>query len=373
MTGRGEQDLGQRVDQALAVITSGPAPAAAIMAKGRRIRRRRHLAWAGAAAAAAVIAVSGFPWAGHAPSQTYTAPGVPRYAVALEPGTGGQPAVVLDMVTGKVLGRVATPGARSSFSWVAAAADDHTFVLAEQAQTLLARFYLLHLAASGKPGPLAPLDVPPLHTAQIYGMALTADATKLAVAWQNGPASTSSHISVTTLATGATRTWTSTYGSAATVSWAGDRTLAFSWQDNHQARSGVRLLDTAATGTSLLASRLLIPASTRIAALSGLGNPLITPDGSTLFATMASGTKNAIVRFSARTGKLQAVLTRPAASGPHPWYCGVVWTDRHGRHLLTQCGTSQASIEGNHYTPIHLHQLIPASPAGFADTFAFAW
>ena len=59
MTGRGEQDLGQRVDRALATITSGPAPAAAIVARGRAIRRRRRLAvTAAAVGAAAVTAVA---------------------------------------------------------------------------------------------------------------------------------------------------------------------------------------------------------------------------------------------------------------------------------------------------------------------------
>jgi hypothetical protein len=298
---------------------------------------------------------------------------VPRYAVVLGHGARGRIASVADMVTGRVLGRVATPFARSDFEWVAAAADDRTFVLAEQAHALVVRFYLLHVTASGKPGRLARLDVPPLHDGQIYGMALTADASKLAVAWQNYPTGpVSGHLSVTTLATGATRTWTSARGSAVTVSWAGDRTLAFTWQDiNRQARSGLRLLDTAAAGTSPLASRLLIPASIRAGTLSGLGNALITQDGATLFATMASGTRTAIVRFSARTGTLQAVLTRPAPSGQNPRYCGVLWTDLHGRHLLTQCGAAQASIEGDRSTPVRLRQLIPASPVGFANTFAW--
>jgi hypothetical protein len=58
MTGRGEHDLGQRVDAALAAITSGPAPAAAIVAKGRRIRRRRHATRAGAVAVVAALAVA---------------------------------------------------------------------------------------------------------------------------------------------------------------------------------------------------------------------------------------------------------------------------------------------------------------------------
>jgi hypothetical protein len=53
-----EQDLGQQVGQALAAITSGPAPAATIVAEGRRIRRRRHAALAGAVAVAATLAVS---------------------------------------------------------------------------------------------------------------------------------------------------------------------------------------------------------------------------------------------------------------------------------------------------------------------------
>lgn len=49
-----EQDLGQRVGGALATITSGPAPAAAIVARGRRIRRRRRAARAGVAVLIAV-------------------------------------------------------------------------------------------------------------------------------------------------------------------------------------------------------------------------------------------------------------------------------------------------------------------------------
>ena len=321
--------------------------------------------------AAAVIAVSGHPRAGRAHSVTPTVHGVPRYAVVLQ--HGGQDAAVLDMATGKVLGRVTMPGARADFEWVAAAADDRTFVLAGQAQSLGVRFSVLHLGASGKPGRLAWLNVPPLRDAQVYGMALTADASKLAVAWQNYPTGpVISRISVTTLATGATRTWSSAHGSAGAVSWAGDRILAFTWQDvDHQALSGVRLLDTGAAGTSPLASRLLVPASARVDHLSSPGNPVVTQDGSSLFATMAFGTRTAIVRFSARTGEFQEVLVPPIRSGPNPGYCGVLWTDPRGRHLLAQCGPFQASVEGNLPTRVHLHQFFPVSLVGFANTFAW--
>jgi hypothetical protein len=280
------------------------------------------------------------------------------------------------MNTGKITGRVATPVARSDFEWVAAAPDDRTFVLADQSQALVYRFYLLHVAANGKPGRLALLKVPPLHGSQIYGMALTADASKLAVAWQNNPTGpVRSRISVTTLASGATHTWTSVQGSALAVSWAGDRMLAFDWQDiTRQARSGVRLLDTAAAGTNPLSSRLLIPASYRTATLSAPGNPLITQDGSTLFVTMAAGTggtKTVVVSFSVRTGRLAAVLTPVAPPSQSQWYCGILWTDPRARHVLAQCGTAQVSVENGRSTRIHLHQLIPASPVGWSNNFAW--
>jgi hypothetical protein len=155
------------------------------------------------------------------------------------------------------------------------------------------------------------------------------------------------------------------------VSWVGQRTLAFAWQDSSQARSGLRLLDTTAAGTSPLGSHLLIPASFRAGRLRGLGNPLITQDGSTVFATMGSGTRTAIVRFSARTGSLQAVLVPPVRTGTSPSYCGVLWADSRGRHLITQCGHRQASVTGDRAIPIRPHLLVPASPVGFAGPFAW--
>ena len=72
-----EQDLGRRVDGALATITSGSAPAAAIVAQGRRIRLRRRAARAGVAvvAALAVAVPVAIAWHG-----ALTAPG-PRPAI----------------------------------------------------------------------------------------------------------------------------------------------------------------------------------------------------------------------------------------------------------------------------------------------------
>jgi hypothetical protein len=355
-----------------------PPPVAVLRRRARR-RMAGRATFSGLAVAGAVaaVALSGVPRLGHPVTPAVVGvPTAPRYAVTLAHSTGGQSAVVLDMTTGKITGRIATPVARSDFEWVAAAADDRTFVLADQTQSLVYRFYLLHVTASGKPGRLALLEAPPLRGSQIYGMALTADASKLAVAWQNNPIGpVSSHISVTTLSSGATRSWTSAQGSALEVSWAGDRMLAFDWQDTaRQARSGVRLLDTAAAGTNPLSSRLLIPASFHTATLDAPGNPLITQDGSTLFVTMATGaggTETVVARFSARTGRLEAVLTPAAPPSQSQWYCGILWTDSRAKLVLAQCGTAQVSIANGHSTRIHLRHLIPASAVGWSNTFAW--
>lgn len=299
--------------------------------------------------------------------------GVPPYVLLA--GKLGAPARVLNAVTGRLTGQVSPP-AGADLLWAAAAGDDRTFAVAAQAGQQI-RFYLLRLDSGGRPGPLTSLPVPALHVAQIYGMALTADASKLAVAWQNQPAGpVTGHIAVTTLATGATRTWSSAQGGALTLSWAGTATLAFDWQDDTRvARSGIRLLDTSKVGTSPLDSRLLIAASTRTRTLQSPSLQLITQDGSTVIAGMAGGPQLdqvAIVRFSARTGQLQAVLV-PASpvSGSSPSYCGALWASPDGHRLLTQCGTTQYLTTGNHTAPITSPRLIRASPVGWAGTFAW--
>jgi hypothetical protein len=297
--------------------------------------------------------------------------GVPPYVLLL---AGRQPRV-LNVATGQVTGQVSPP-AGAQLLWAAAAADDRTFAVAAQAGQQI-RFYLLHLDASGRPGPLTPLPVPALHLAQIYGMALTADAGKLAVAWQNQPAGpVTSHIAVTTLATGATRSWSSGQGGAGTLSWAGPATLAFNWQDARSDRSGIRLLDTATAGTSPLDSRLLIPGSTRTGTLRSPSLQLITQDGSTVIADMVGGPQLdqvAIARFSARTGQLQAVLVPAAPASHNPRnYCGALWASPEGSRLLTQCGATQYLTTASHTAPIASPRLlIPAGPVGWASTFAW--
>jgi hypothetical protein len=98
---------------------------------------------------------------------------------------------------------------------------------------------------------------------------------------------------------------------------------------------------------------------------------VITLNGSTVLAGRSTNATTDFVTYSAVTGKLQAVLTPAIPTPETSWYCGILWADPNGRHLIIQCGTTQASIEGGRYTRIHLHQLIPASQIGNADTFAW--
>jgi hypothetical protein len=282
------------------------------------------------------------------------------------------PALVTDAVTGKVLGTVHPPADGLRFVSAAAAGDDRTFILAAEggypAQSSATRFYELRLGPGGSPEPLSLLAVPTV----AYGdkLAVSADGSRLAIA--TGTAS-NGQIEVVSLPAGTVRVWKSSdHGSAISLSWAGDRWLAFDWSDASRAahvarqQSGLRLLDTAAPGTDLMSSRLIISQDARFGSFGGLTGPLITADGSRVFATMVSGVPMnpmaEVVEFSARTGQALGAVT-PAAgeSGTGQW-CGALWTDPSGQHLLAACGDvppgGQGRIDNGHFTRMNLH--VPA-------------
>ena len=308
------------------------------------------------------------------PSATwYPAQGVPAagagpaaapYFVALAFQKPDVPATVTDAVTGKALGTVRPP-AGMSFASAAAAGDDRTFVLAAEgaypAQSSLTRFYELRLGPGGQPGPLSLLPVP----AVAYGdkFAVSAGGGRLAIA--TGGAG-NGRIEVVSLPAGAVRVWGAPdHGSATSLSWAGNRWLAFDWSDvSHPAQqSGLRLLDTAAPGTDLMSSRLIVSQGARFGSFGGLIGPLITPDGSTVFTAMVSGGSvnpvAEVVEFSARTGQALRAVTPPAGESGTGQWCGALWTDPSGQHLLAACGDvppgGQGRIDDGHFTRMNLH------------------
>ena len=292
------------------------------------------------------------------------------------------PATVTNAFTGKVLGALRPPAGDMRFVSVAAAGDDRTFILGAEgaypAQSPLTRFYELRLGPGGQPRPLSLLPVP----AVAYGdkLAVSADGSRLAIVAGAG------QVEVVSLATGAVRVWKSSdRGSATSLSWAGDRWLAFDWSDASRdaqvarQQSGLRLLDTAASGTDLMSSRLVVSQAATFGTFRTLLGPLITPDGSKVFATMVAGEPlnptAEVVEFSARTGQALGAVTPPVGESGMGQWCGALWTDPSGQHLLAACGGlplgGQGRIDNGHFTRMNLH--VPTYNFGTPRESFIAW
>ena len=345
----------------------------------RAVRRRRRRVAARAASVLAVVAVAAgasvvsrtmrpeLSSAGQPPGllldAAVAAPppaqaavsGMPRYYVTAD---HGRPvAEVRDSATGKTLGMVPLPaGIDPKLSQVAAAGNDHTFVLALFSFPRT-RFYLMQVAAGGGSARLASLAIPPLPAGGVAdAIAVSADGRKLAVSVQLSGGQRGA-VEVVSLATGAVRKWvTSQAGLPWDLSWAGGgRELAFFWQDAgpgsgspRTSRSGLWLLDTTAPGDNLMAGRRILPAHVQSDTVQ---SAMLTPDGRTVIASVVyDGVDNVtrgtvvggLVELSARTGRpMRTLLAERAAHSADPgnpgWYIVppvLVAADATSNHLL---------------------------------------
>jgi hypothetical protein len=309
---------------------------------------------------------SALPAVASTPAASTPAASAPFYVEAyLEGGSVTTPAVrVIDGFTGRVEATIAAPKGAKSWPWnpgrpvwypCGAAPDDRTFLLCGADQ-----YYELRLGNDGKPRPMsAPANIPV--AARNNGsngnpeFAVSPGARLAAVTTASGG------IMVVSLVTGATRSWTipAADGYATGLSWAGDRYVAFQFlsQSGDHDAGGVRVLDTrSAAGAALTASRLIISNEGKPAGgITGVFNPVITPDGSKILAAAWTGFNVAeLAEFSAQTGRLLARLT-PAASMPgHGSPCQVLWTDPSGAHLIAYCVTGGV-VNGTRFTPVNLH------------------
>jgi hypothetical protein len=273
------------------------------------------------------------------------------------------PAVnVINGFTGQTEATIAAPAGAKPLRWASdepvwypcgATPDDRTFLLCDTDQ-----YYELRLGNDGKPQWITvPEDIPV--AAQNTGngnpeFAVSPDGRLAAVTTGTG-------IMVLSPVTGATASWTipSADGFATSLSWAGDRYLAFQFssQPRDSDAGGVRVLDTRLTGMgALAASRLIISNERKLAGgIKGVFNPVITPDGSKIVAAAWTGNLVAeLAEFSARTGRLIAVLMPPASMPGHGSPCQVLWTDPSGSHLIAYCGTSGV-VNGTRFTETGLH------------------
>ena len=303
--------------------------------------------------------------AGPLPDQD-AGPASAPFLVVLDLQQAGSPAVVYrisqQQPRPRPVATVRMQGRGATFTGVVAAADDRTFVLtgtSQSGRSLVTRYYELRLRSDGMVGGIVPLSLrlPGAPPGGLGIAAISPDGTRLAVAGQTGGPAT---IVVVSLATGAVRTWVTPgpAGQIGSLSWDGSRQLAFLWTAPGGHRPGLRLLDTAAAGRSLLtSSRQLIAATVRLGRFAGLAYAPITATGSAVFALMAEplrppagpGSRLAVVAFSPRTGQPVRVIAQAPQSGMGS-YCGVVWADRSGRQLVTSCGYDLGSTENGRFT-----------------------
>jgi hypothetical protein len=338
--------------------------------QGQRSDPSRRPSWprlaAPLVAAAAVIAVAATSvavWSGapgsHQAASSSLLDRVPRYYLALIPvlPRALSYAVIRNTTTGKTLATVKPPKPFNTFSAVAAAPDDRTFVLEAQALHSVtsargpARLYSLRFDPSRGSFRLDPLPVPGIPTGTfVEGLTLSPDGTDLAVALTSlsslGTNGRTAHVQIKiySLASNSRsqqplRVWSGPtrpvgFLAGTLLSWARTGALAFNWQQ--AGTQTVRLLDTHTGGGSLLGdsrvaltSRIHMPFSKNYSILS---QGLLTTDGTMITAVRYRPGTAEFMEFSARTGKLvRTVLSvHGLAYGGPP----VVWASSSGRVFI---------------------------------------
>jgi hypothetical protein len=320
-------------------------------------RSQRWLAAAAAVAAVAVI-VAAVNIAGRLTQHRAAGPvaAMPRYYLD---NSDGRHVAVRASATGRTLASVAAP-AGDAFSWLAAAADDRRFAVAEvsgSGRHQVTSFHLLRLTADGHVASWSPVSYS--NTAgpaglAVTGLAMNPGASMLAIAITPLPASGSaasgpSRITEVALATGAVvRSWTAPGKvQPGELSWVRGGRLSFMIADgrplpHRPAILQLRLLNTASPDGDLLSASSIVRLS---GPGSNLSSALVTPDGNEIIAwthvdrpVPAGGLaeENTLGEFSVRTGTLQRILYGEPAGRTLINNVGPSSVDPSGHHLLVQ-------------------------------------
>lgn len=327
-------------------------------------RRSQTVRWlAPVAAVAGVIGViAGVFVAGHSagptgPAAQSAAPGTmpPHYVTVQETFARVTTATVRDSETGAALASVRLPllypaGLRE----ITAAGDDRTFVITDGNG-----LFLLRVAADGRSARLRQL---PIAASDLGSVALSPDGRTLAIESQSCTEVSCQYSSIrlVSLATGASRTWSTRYPAKQNIwiSWDGNRHVLFSWLSARTAppasqQSGYRLLNVTAPGSDLLAAPLLpVPLPPLVNGYYYEQPAFVIPGGSAVITSTTqvlgqgshSVTIMKIVEQATRTGQLLRVLytaTDPGASlliEPNTG-CGVLSLGPTGVHALIECFT----------------------------------
>jgi hypothetical protein len=358
-------------------------------------RRPAAVRWlAPVAAVAAVIGVvAGVSLAGRsqghqpAPQQSPEPVGpMPPYLVTLA-ATYPQNApwaFVRDSATGAVLTSVHLPAlvtSGGSSSPSITAGDDRTYIITVSGwdqgkatttgpphEVSINRYYLMRLAADGRSASLTRLHIP-ISPHATDGIALSPDGSMVATAVQACHVGGCQYtgIQVVTLATGASRTWTTqARGAPFSVSWAGNGHIAFQW------RQAYRLLDITQPGGNLLASS--VPIAGPPAVPTGFVPPaLVTSDGRAVITSTVQNIPEGngrdtvvgkIVELDAGTGQVLQVLhtatvrdvttegdTVQTDVSDLDQTCKVLSLAPVGVHALVQC-FGFGRVDGARFTPL---------------------
>ena len=346
----------------------------------------------GSLAAAHVIGAGPAPAARHRITPVPGPDGLPPYYIRRAgftgPGrTGGTRLGIYATATGRAVATATLPG---DVTMLAAGGGTGTFFAATfgrcapsarwglpchaAGRTGWGVFYRITLTATGARASLLPIRPVP-GPVQVMGAA--PDGSKLAfrVSTINAPSARGDNtLTVAWTATGRERHWsTARPGSLMSyitpisdyISWfGGSSRLAFPWQNGGSQPTlslVLHVLDTSAPGTGLLAGADL--AAPKRA--GRLAEQVISPDGSTVIATVPGGPGGpagipdwSVVSFPAGTGQPVRVLfaARPGWHGRH-WSCRPLWVSHTGQRVVLRC-TYHPPGGGS------LHRVFLAGPGG---------
>jgi hypothetical protein len=285
---------------------------------------------------------------------------------------------------------ISPPGGYPGFGGAALAGDDWTILAftRQLPRTYLrtggcpARFYEVRLSAAGRPGPLIPLDLGLPRWVAPVSVALTPDGGLAAVLVGFGHRW---RIVVFSTVTGRTRVWAWHGPQPQYLGWSGDHAIDFvvtnltgrgpAWQQLNVSslyRLSVRVQAprSKVDPFKVLVTRLTPPGSLARYSPWRIDDLTISANGRTAFAAIGALTDHrqtlvqAVLRLSAVTGKLSAVVIRPAVSSAvgnnGPPFCDVLWTDGSGSHLLAACGQTAGWINNGKFTEeARARRLVP--------------
>jgi hypothetical protein len=356
--------------------TSRPAASLSRLSFLERFARPRFWAPVAAAAAVAALAITGAVIAAHPVPATrrpapgppsaplpFLADGLPAYFVensfldrlpGLVHSSRGTVRVVAT-ATGKLAATATLPG------YVAAIAASRGAFFAAAVKDNQARFYEIRLNDSGTATTVTELPIRPDTASVSHFMAVSPDGSKLAYSTYAASGAIRSLVVASTTG-GSQREWRpppqDSGGWMGPMSWLADgRTLAFNWAPSLRTISDgyLRLLDTEAPGSDLMASKRVLPSVFDAHLL--ITDSMLSPDGQVVVGAVNESAANrapvnSVIAFSTATGK-QTVLYRAAPYGTNEWGCysPPLWVSNAGSEVLVTCFYSRADKTGTLCNP----------------------